>query len=147
MEDLAKYFTQYYIYYIIAAVLILPPLVIFRRYSAPIIQFLIELLLVSSGAHIVFHVAVGLISSFTNASSMELAFAKEVKNKVDWQTPLVAIWDRTLYNPPALFYAEWVILAVLLALMWKFRAIRIKPMKKKLPPPKKKPVYDYSGKK
>ena len=146
MEDLTKHFAEYYKYYIIAAVLILPPLVIFRRHSAPIIQFFLELFLVSSATHLVFHGLVGLVASFHNASSMELAVSETVTNKVDWHTPLIAIWDRTLYKPPALFYAELTLFVVLLALMWKFRAIRIRPMKKK-PPPKKKSVYDYSKKK
>ena len=127
MDAILQHLQEHYRIYIVLAVCLLPPLVIFRRHSIPIIQYLVECSIYITIMHFLVYCIIGFVAWFIDASSMKRAFDKDPTVNVapDWNVPLNQFWDRTLYNPEWLFYFECVAGLLIIFLVWRYR-----PMKK-----------------
>ena len=141
MEIILQHLQEHDRIYIVLAICLLPPLVIFRRITMPIIQYLLECSIYVALMHFFVYIAVGFVAWFVDASSMKRAFDKDptVSEAPDWNVPIREFWDRSLYNPEWLFYVECVVGILIIFLVWRYR-----PMKKVKGPIWKK---DAKGKK
>lgn len=126
MEDLITHFKEYATGYTIGAVCLAPLIYVTRKYSIPLILYLIEFTIYACSIHVVTWCLVGLTRWFKENSSMRaLAPDGRPLDAPDWGTPLLEFWDKEAYNPSWIWIAEVVCMIIALALMWRYRPMRI----------------------
>ena len=145
MEPLVDHFKQYYGYYAMGALCVLPVIILFRRYSVPTIMYAMELCIYMALLHCLTYGVVVFASWFKDQSTMKRARGLVGDDyNPGWKTPILEFWKRKEYNPEWLFYLEIALLFVVLVLMWKFRPLRARRPRKKTANAKKKPIqYNY----
>ena len=126
MDVILQHLQEHYRVYIVLAICLLPPLIIFRRFTVPITQYLVECSIYMVIMHFLVYGIVGFVGWFVDASSMKRAFGKDTTVSVapDWNVPLNEFWDRTLYNPGWLFYFECVVGFIIIYLVWRYRPLK-----------------------
>ena len=148
MHAVIEHFREYYRWYILGVVCILPVLVVFRKYTVPAILFAVELCIYMALLHGAIHLVCLLAAWFKDQSSMKHAFDAIGRDyNPGWTTPIVEFWDRKQYDPWWLLYFEIVLAVAVFVLMWKFRPLQMRRPRKKAPPAKKKPVAAFNYKK
>lgn len=143
MEPLVDHFKQYYGYYAMGALCVLPVIILFRRYSVPTIMYAMELCIYMALLHCLTYGVVVFASWFKDQSTMKRARGLLGQDyNPGWKTPILEFWNRKQYDPQWLFYFEIVLLLVLVFLVWKYRPLRARRPKKAAS--KRKPLpYDY----
>lgn len=116
------YLKEYWLVIVIGVPLLIAIIVLTRRYSVPLIVFLIEFVVYSTVMHAVVHVGVRIFSWFKNTSSMKMV--RDPDDYVDWQTPLLRFWDMDVYNPGWIIGLEAVFIIIILALMYRFQPLK-----------------------
>jgi hypothetical protein len=92
-----------------------------RRHSFPLMMWCAELLMYTFIMHTVVCGLVAVTAWFKFESQMKMLVSE--KERVPWNVPFKAFWDRSLYNPSWLFYLEIALVIVMIAGM-----IYYKPM-------------------
>jgi hypothetical protein len=113
-------------------------IVAFRKYTLPVLAYLLEVCIYMAILHV-------LICGFVvcaNWFKQETAFRALEAERVapGWRTPLVRFWELEGYSPQWIAYLEGVFLVLLIIVVWRYRpmkAQKTKPPKK--PPTKNKP--------
>ena len=124
MEAILAHIQDYAATYGIIAACVLPVLYMTRRYSAPALMWGIELVIYSAIMHVVIHYFVIFVRWFRiNTVPHYQDFAPP-----EWMTPLGRFWDHTLYDPPWVFYAEFVALLLMIWAMVQFRPMKVQRM-------------------
>ncbi len=119
-------------YYIGGAVVLIPLIILTRKWSVPIILYVIEICVYLCVMHTIVHVVTRVTAWFKTSSSMR-ALQKDGRpiDAVDWTTPLVSFWDKTLYDPEWVIYVEMVFAVIVLVLVFWLRPMktqkRVKP--------------------
>ncbi|HIJ72957.1 MAG TPA: hypothetical protein HPP83_02540 [Candidatus Hydrogenedentes bacterium] len=133
MAQVVQHFQEHYRIYIVVLVCGLPPIIIFRRYSVPLLTYSIESAVYVAILHGVIGFVVFLARRFKLASSMDL-------NKVDpeWGTPMLRFWAFEQYNPRWIAGFELVLAAVIVFLVFRYRPMQTQKHKARKAPPKKK---------
>ena len=146
MELITQHFTEYWKYYVAGVVVLLPLIILLRRWALPLIQYTIELTIYLGLMHCIIHGILLLACWFKDQSTMKRAFDKMDENfDPGWTTPLTRFWDYTQYAPQWIFFFELVLTGVVIYLMWQYRPLQLQRAKKKPAPPKKKPLAgDYA---
>ena len=132
MEAVQEHLREHYKLYVGVILVLLPPVIFFRRYSIPAILYAIEFAVYCVLMHGLLGGVIRLASWFKAESAMKRAFDSVADSNPRWTTPFVRFYDRTLYNPAWVFYLEIAAMAAILVLMWKYRPLR--PQKKKARP-------------
>jgi len=144
MEAITEHLKEYYRWYLLGAVCVLPAIIIFRRHVIPAIFYAVELAIYMALLHGATHLVVLLAGWFKDQSTMKRAQGLLGQDfNPGWTTPLLEFWKRNEYQPQWLFYFEIVLVLLLISLMWRYRRPRMRRPRKKTIAPKKKPGYDY----
>lgn len=122
LSPLAPHFKEYMILYLLGVPIMIVIIALTRRYSIPLIIFLLELTIYSSIMHTIFHVIVRVFTWFKNSSSMKMI--RDPDDMVEWTTPLFSFWQIEQYDPNWLIYVEIVLFTIVLLL-----TIYIRPLK------------------
>lgn len=131
MEPLVEHFRAFYVYYLIGAICILPPLIFFRRFTVAAIMYAIELAIYLALMHVAMYVFVAVAAWFKDQSTMKRALDLPGNSfNPGWTTPLLRFWDQEGYEPHWMIYVELGFCAVILYLMWKFRPPRMRRPRK-----------------
>jgi len=128
---LVEHFQAYAKIYIGALVVLLPVIIIFRRWSIPLIQYVVELVIYLAIMHIVLWGFLHFASWFKDMSAMDKAFATDTVNP-GWTNSLIEFWDRAGYNPPWIFYVEIVFAIIVVVAMYRVRPLRPQKRKQKI---------------
>jgi hypothetical protein len=115
--------------YVGAFVVLLPFLVIFRRWSIPLVLYAVEWAIYAVIMHVVLHGFLGAASWFKEQSTMANALDLQKRNP-NWTTPLFDVWNREIYNPPWVIYLEIGFVVAILLLMYRIRPFRPQKLKK-----------------
>jgi hypothetical protein len=144
VESLIAHFREFYGYYIMGVICVLPFIIVFRRVAVPAIMYLVELIVYAALFHCFTYVVVATASWFKDQSTMKRArdLVGDDYNP-GWSTPIPDFWNVDAYNPHWLIYFEGVMIFVIIALMWKYRPLRMKRPKKKAETSKIPRPYDY----
>jgi len=132
MEPVLEHFREYYKLYAGIALVGLPPILIFRRFTIPAILYVVEFVIYAVLMHCLLGGVIRLAAWFKAESAMKRAFDARANTNPGWITPFRYFYDRALYNPPWLFYLEIALLVAILAAMWKYRPLRAQ--KKRIKP-------------
>lgn len=126
MEDLIAHFKEFAAGYTIGAVCLAPLIYVTRKYSVPLILYIVELAIYACSIHVVTWCLVVLTRWFREQSSMRaLAPDGRPLDAPDWSTPLLEFWKTEAYNPSWIWIVELVCLGIALVLMWRYRPMRI----------------------
>jgi len=146
METVMAHLQQYWILYSLGALCLIFFVYFTQKYTLPILQWGVELVIYCSIFHVVLHYFVRLVKWFKLNTTMYW------HDKVDpgWQTPLQRFWDRAEYNPLWLFYAEVIVAVLMLAAMLRYRPMKVQRIKPRREPVRKGAVPEslrarYSG--
>lgn len=132
MEAIQQHFQENLKYYIVIAVVVLPPLLYFRRYSLPFIAYVIEYCVYCVIMHVGMHVITYAGAWFKDQTTMKRArgLADQDYNP-GWTTPWFEFWKRELYEPRWIFYVEIAFVVLIAILMWRYRPLRTQRKKPK----------------
>ena len=118
-------------YYGGGAVVLAPIIYFTRRYSLPVILYVLEISIYLGILHLVMHYLVILTKWFKEQSSMEARSADgSPAVTVEWSTPLTQFWDRALYEPQWVFYFECVAVLLIVGVVFRYRPMQIQRVRK-----------------
>jgi hypothetical protein len=135
-EPIILHVQEYGIAYFGIALVILPLLVVFRKYTLPFIYHSVEYILYCAVAHVMIG---GLVRAFSWFRS-ETTFKSfdDSAPVASFKTPIAqGFWQKELYNPEWLFWFEVGVAALLLYVVIFVRPVKFKqkPYKSKKPAP------------
>lgn len=132
MDAVVEHLKEYYLFYVIASVGLLPVLYVTRKWSGPFLLYVVETALYLSLMHVAVYVLVLVTAWFKETSSMK-ALQKDGRplDAPDWGTPILEFWDKAAYQPGWLVWVEVVFAAIIVFLVWRYRPMRIKYRRKK----------------
>ncbi len=124
MEAVMAHLHEHYAYYLVAAIILLPPLIIFRRWTVPGIQYTVEYVIYLALAHGALWVIVRVAAWFKDQSTMKRARGLDSESyNPGWETPWLEFWNKDLYTPHWLMYFEIAVAVILFGFMLKYRGI------------------------
>ncbi len=132
LYDLSDHIKAYWMYYAGGGAIIFPLVYMTRKYSLPVIQWILETIIYSAIMHVVVHYFVFLCKMFKMSTSMYW----EKKTDPGWMTPLFQFWDKESYTPVWVFYIEIAFVVIVLAGMFRYRPIRPQRIVKRTPAPR-----------
>ena len=124
LQPIIEHFQTNAMIYILAAVVLIPTIFFTRKYSLPIIQYTLEIIIYSAGMHLVVGAVVRLFAWFKDQSSMKRAFDIQGETAPDWTTPLVQFWNTEGYSPEWVLYVEIVFAILIIIGVWRYRPLR-----------------------
>jgi len=124
--------------YLLGIGLTVPFLFFTRKWTIPLILYILEISIYCGLMHTFIYGLVGLAGWFKNSSSIR-ALRKDGMpvDAVNWGTPFVRFWDKELYDPQWLVYVECGFMVVIVLLVFRFRPMRTQ---------KPKPRFGIDGK-
>jgi hypothetical protein len=144
MEVLTQHLQEHWRAYLFAAIIIIPLLIVFRRWAIPALQYGVELAIYLAVMHVLVGGVVVLAAWFKDQSTMKRARDLAEQNyNPGWTTPFVKFWDYGAYNPQWILYLQVILAIGIIFLMWKYRPMQLQKRKKKPAPPKKRPGMQY----
>lgn len=124
MNAVMEHLQQHLIPYIVLAVGLTIFVFATRRYSVPIIQYVLEVLVYCAGMHILVWAVASGAAAFKRASSFK-ALAADREAAATWTTPILRFWELDKYDPLWLSKLEMVLVAVIIFLVWRLRPMKI----------------------
>jgi hypothetical protein len=126
MEAVTAHFEEFYRYYLVGAIVVIPVLLLTRKYSLPLILFTIESIIYAG----LMHFAVGTIVRVTrwfreNSSMRALREDGKPVDAPEWTTPWIEFWNRDLYDPGWIFYMEIVFFVLVLVAVLRYRPMKV----------------------
>jgi len=126
MEELIAHFQENAMGYGIGGVCLVPIIFVTRKYSVPLILYIVEFAIYASVLHVTAGLLVRVTAWFKESSSMRaLAEDGRPQDAPDWTTPLIEFWKTEEYKPEWVWKIEVALLAVILVLMWRYRPMKI----------------------
>ena len=127
-EPLIEHVQEHMGAYIGGGVAALVVIALFRRIAVPVLGKLVELAIYFSIMHVAVGTFVRVVNWFKGATTMQ---GSRVRSDLDsapgWETPWVAFWDSEAYTPSWLVYVEIGFCVAIVAIVWRFRPLFIKP--------------------
>jgi hypothetical protein len=130
MDALVQHVSENWVAYAVILACGMPVILIFRKYTIPVIFWTFEWIIYCGLFHVVVNVLVRIIRWFQYNTQMEMREEERVYK--DWATPLIEFWDRKAYSPEWIFWVELVFVVVLLVAMIRYRPMttqKVKPRK------------------
>ncbi len=126
MEPIIAHFQANQSTYIILGVCSLPLIFFTRKYSVPVILYLVEYAIYLFCAHSIFYAVLNLAKWFKTNSSMK-ALRKDGTpiDAPEWTMPYFEFWKRELYNPNWIWMTEAVLAVLILGAMWRYRPMKV----------------------
>jgi len=113
-----------YIAYGIAALCLLPVLILGRKYVVPFILYVIEICIYISLVHLTIFTIAKVAAWFRDSSSFDQAFGRD-SEKTEWSTPLLEPWDRFAYEPGWIFWFEIVVFVLIIIAVFRYRPMKV----------------------
>lgn len=123
-EPLIEHVKENAIAYGIGAVVVLIVIYFTRPYSTAIIFYALEISTYLLIMHAVVHVIVYLLAAFSNATTMRNVFDGEARGEAVWTTPW-RFWEREVYDPQWIMWAELVVAILIVAIVWYYRPMKV----------------------
>lgn len=133
MDELVAHFQDNAVGYGIGGVCLIPVIYVTRKYSVPLILYIVEFTIYAVAMHVVTWCVVTLTRWFKEQSSMRaLRDDGRPEDAPEWGTPLIEFWKREEYDPNWVWIVEVILLVIILGLMWRYRPMKIqrKPQRK-----------------
>jgi len=112
--------------YIVLGVCALPILFVTRKYSVPLILYAVEYAIYLLIVHSLFYAVLNLAKWFkTNSSMRALRADGTPADSPDWTMPYIEFWNRDLYVPSSVFWAEVVAAVLVFIAMWRYRPMKV----------------------
>lgn len=115
-------------YYGGGAVFVFPIIFFTRKYSVPMIQYVLETAIYL----VIMHTLVSMLTNFFawlhNETSMEAVRSRRAG--VFWDTPWVYFWDTEAYNPGWIVYMECAFAVIIILLVIRYRPMKIQKARK-----------------
>lgn len=124
MNAVIEHLQQHLVPYIVLAVGLIIFIYATRRYSVPIIQYALELVIYCGAMHLIVWAIAGGAAAFKRASSFK-ALAADRELEATWSTPLLRFWELDLYDPRWVSKLEMVFVAAIVFLVWRLRPMKI----------------------
>ncbi len=124
--------------YFVAAVVLIPLIVVFRKYTLPVLYHTVEYALYCAVAHVLIGGLTRAFSWFRGETSFKNYNGDLSPSFVPFTTPLnLNFWQRELYSPQWLFWFEVGVAVMLLYVVIFIRPVKFKqkPYKSKKPAP------------
>jgi hypothetical protein len=122
MEAVIGYFQENWKICVIIALCGIPFVFLTRKFTVPLLQWLVELLIYFGIFHTIVHYVV-IVAVWFNFNSQMKMLEKE-KVRLEWTTPLFVPWRYELYNPQWLLYLEVAMFVVLIGAMLRYRPMK-----------------------
>ena len=129
MDAVLTHLQTHVAYYVGGAVIVLPVILYFRKWSFPTLLFTIETILYLAAMHLVVAGIVRAGAWFKGETAMEVV--AEAQAPPDWTTPLFEFWRKELYVPETIAYVELGVAAVVILAVIRFRPLRFKRRRKR----------------
>lgn len=136
METIREHFQTYSSYYIVGALVVLPPLIFFRKRTLPLIMYAVEFCVYAVIMHVVVYVLAVSTAWFREQTQMQ-AVVDVIRSNPGWKTPILRFWETSEYKPEWLYKFELAVLVIIFIAMWRYRPMVVQKKKKKAPPKKK----------
>lgn len=117
---------EYYGFYIVVTILVAPGIYFTRRWSIPIIAYVLETIIYIASMHLVVGLVTRVARWFKDQSSMKRAFDTKDFRPPDWTTPWLEFWNKEAYIPQTVFYVETAFAIIIILLVWRYRPIRVR---------------------
>ncbi len=141
-DPVIRHVQEHMVYYAVGTPTALIFIFFTRRYSVPLLLYLVELTIYLFCMHSIIHVVVRLTAWFKNNSSMAALRPDGTPlDAVSWTTPWMQFWDMEQYDPSWIPWMEGAFILIIIALMYRFRPMKTQYKRKSRygePPPKKK---------
>ena len=121
METIVAHIQEHMVEYGVGTVFVVVAVFFTRKWTLPVIQWVLELCVYTAIFHIVLHYVIAVAAWFNYESQMKML--KDERVSTGWQTPLVEFWKQELYKPSWVFWFEVAFVVGALILM-----IRLRPM-------------------
>jgi hypothetical protein len=121
-EPIMPHLKEYAVLYIVGIPVLIGLIAVTRRYSIPLLIFLLEIIVCGVVMHTLVHVITIIFAWFKNSSSMKMV--KTPEDVVNWTTPLLRFWQAELYNPTWIIWFEVILLVLILLLIYRFRPLK-----------------------
>ena len=132
MEAVLAHLKEYYVLYGAALLVLAPALYFTRKYSLPIIFYVLETIVYLCMMHTAMWLIVSLTRWFAENSSMRaLREDGRPMDTPEWGTPLLNFWQVESYDPHWVVYVEAAAALIIMLLVWRYRPLRIKYKGKK----------------
>jgi len=116
----------------------LPILILTRKWSVQLLQFLLEVIVYSGIMHLLVAGVVRLIVWFKGASTGKAGAYGTREPPPAWTTPLVDFWSYELYNPRWILYLEIAFVLLFVFIVWRYRPMQIQQSRNR--------KFDHTGK-
>lgn len=111
--------TEYLVFLGLGAVVVL----LTRRYTVPVLQYILEIAIYLVGVHLVMHGLVLVAKWFKEQSTFRPKGERAIP-LVDWGTPSIEFWTPSLYSPQFVFYIEATIALLIIGIVLKYRPMQ-----------------------
>lgn len=112
--------------YIVLTVCILPLIFVTRKYSVPLILYVVEYCLYLLVVHTIIFVILTAARWFKENSSMKALRADGVPaDAPTWKMPYFDFWNTAVYDPQWIWKAEIVVAIIVLIAMWRLRPMKV----------------------
>jgi len=132
MELVLDHLKEHYGTYVVAALCVLPLLYVTKKWSVPIILYIIEISVYCAVMHTTMFLIVAVTRWFKENSSMR-ALREDGKplDTPEWGTPWLEFWNTAAYDPRWVIYIEVALVVIILVLVWRYRPLKIQHRKTK----------------
>lgn len=130
MDALVTHFSENGAAYVVILVCALPIILLFRKYTFPVIQWTLEWIIYCGLFHVAVYLLVQIVRWFEYNTQMEMRVEERVYK--DWATPLLEFWNYEAYKPTWIFWMELTVAVLFLLAMIRYRPMttqKIKPRK------------------
>ncbi len=126
MELILQHFQENAKAYIILGVCALPCIIVTRKYSVPLILYIIEYSIYLLASHTFVYALLNVAKWFKTNSSMRALRADGVPaDAPDWTMPYFEFWNTELYQPNWVWKFEIVVAILIFAAMWRYRPMKV----------------------
>lgn len=126
MEEILQHFQTNAKAYVILGVCALPCIIVTRKYSLPLIMYIVEYFIYLLGAHTLVYAVLNVAKWFKTNSSMRALRADGVPaDAPDWTIPYFEVWKTDMYEPQWVWKFEVVVAILIFAAMWRYRPMKV----------------------
>lgn len=126
MDTVVAHFRDNAQAYIIIGLCALPILIVTRKYSLPLIMYIVEYIIYLSITHSMIYAVLNLARWFKENSSMRAlrADGKPV-DAPTWKMPYIEFWKTVEYDPNWIWKVEIIVAILIFGAMWRYRPMKV----------------------
>lgn len=126
ITPVVEHIQHYMAYYVVGTPAMAVAVFFTRRYSLPLILYVVEFTAYVSLLHSAVHIFVRLATWFRNNSSMKAVSPDGLPaDAVHWTTPWPRFWEMEQYAPSWIVWIEVLLVVIILGVMIRYRPMKI----------------------